>query len=600
LNKAKVNGMTITKQMTKSTVLTVDDNPVNLVELTDLLDEAGFVVLRAESGETALERAESNQPDLILLDVLMPGLDGFTTCQKLKANPATRDIPVLFMTALTATADKVKGFQVGAVDYITKPFQYEEVIARVQTHLTLQKLKLELQENEERLSIIFGNTMDAILTIDDSGRITMFNSAAEQMFRCKATDCIGGSVDRFLSPELYKTLANFRNSVPAQQAIWISEGLTAKRVDDEIFPIEASLSRVEAKGQQMFILIIRDINERKARQQAEAECTTLRGINLYLQEEVIASREGEEVIGHSPALHQAWELVKQVADTDATVLITGETGTGKELIARAIHNLSKRKDKTLVKLNCATIPENLAESELFGHEKGSFTGAIARKLGRFELANGGTLFLDEIGELSLDIQAKLLRVLQESEFERVGGTQTLTCNVRVIAATHRDLAQLSQQGKFRADLYYRLNVFPIHLPPLRERKEDIPALVKHFIKIYSAKFGKKINSVPERMMADLQSYLWPGNIRELQHIIERAIILSKSSQLAVVDCINLIETPSTAPIITLDEAERMHILKTLEVTSWRIAGNQGAAKILGVPSTTLRSRMERLGIYKPT
>ena len=322
--------MTITKQMTKSTVLTVDDNPVNLVELTDLLDEAGFVVLRAESGETALERAESNQPDLILLDVLMPGLDGFTTCQKLKANPATRDIPVLFMTALTATADKVKGFQVGAVDYITKPFQYEEVIARVQTHLTLQKLKLELQENEERLSIIFGNTMDAILTIDDSGRITMFNSAAEQMFRCKATDCIGGSVDRFLSPELYKTLANFRNSVPAQQAIWISEGLTAKRVDDEIFPIEASLSRVEAKGQQMFILIIRDINERKARQQAEAECTTLRGINLYLQEEVIASREGEEVIGHSPALHQAWELVKQVADTDATVLITGETGTGKE------------------------------------------------------------------------------------------------------------------------------------------------------------------------------------------------------------------------------------------------------------------------------
>lgn len=206
----------------------------------------------------------------------------------------------------------------------------------------------------------------------------------------------------------------------------------------------------------------------------------------------------------------------------------------------------------------------------------------------------------KIGELSLDIQAKLLRVLQESEFERVGGTQTLTCNVRVIAATHRDLAQLSQQGKFRADLYYRLNVFPIHLPPLRERKEDIPALVKHFIKIYSAKFGKKINSVPERMMADLQSYLWPGNIRELQHIIERAIILSKSSQLAVVDCINLIETPSTAPIITLDEAERMHILKTLEVTSWRIAGNQGAAKILGVPSTTLRSRMERLGIYKPT
>ncbi|MGZ8189978.1 MAG: sigma-54 dependent transcriptional regulator [Methylococcaceae bacterium] len=588
------------KHNPKHTILMVDDNPLNLEELSELLDEAGFAVLRAETGENALEQAIINQPDLILLDVLMSGMDGFSTCQHLKKMSSTRDIPVLFMTTLADTADKVKGFHLGAVDYITKPFQYEEVIARVKTHLTLQKLTLELQEKEQRLSMIFENAMDAILTLDESGQITLFNTAAEKMFRCKAIDIIGFSVDQLLSPELNQALSNFRQGVPPRPAIWVPEGLTAIRADNVTFPIEATISRVDTTSHQLYIMILRDINERMAKQQAEAECNTLRGINLYLQEEVRASRDGEELIGTSAALHQAMSLVKQVADTDATVLITGETGTGKELIAHAVHNLSHRKDKTLVKLNCATIPENLAESELFGHEKGSFTGAISRKLGRFELANGGTLFLDEIGELTLEMQAKLLRVLQEGEYERVGGTQTLTCNVRVIAATHRDLAKLSQQGQFRTDLYYRLNVFPIHLPPLRERKEDIPPLVKHFIDKYAAKFGKKIESIPQSMMTDLQSYPWPGNIRELQHIIERAVILTKETQLAAVDCINLFTSDGTAPplIATLEEAERSHILKALDATSWRIAGAQGAAKILGVPSTTLRSRMEKLGLYK--
>lgn len=589
-----------TSQQNKPVLLLVDDNPLNLEELSDLLADAGFVVQSAESGEQALELAVTTQPDLILLDVLMCGLDGFATCQKIKDNPSIRDTPVLFMTALADTADKVKGFQVGAVDYITKPFQYEEVIARIHTHLTLQNLKRELQEKEQRLSMIFTNAMDAILTLDNDGKISLFNTAAEQMFRCKSEDCIGYPVDSFLSSELHKTLINFRNGVPSGQALWVPEGLTAKRADSSVFPIEATISRVENAGQQLYILILRDINERKAKQQAEEECKALRGINLYLEEEVRASRNGEELIGTSAGLNQAMALVKQVAKTDATVLVTGETGTGKELIARAIHQLSPRKDKTLVKLNCATIPENLAESELFGHEKGAFTGAIARKIGRFELANGGTLFLDEIGELPLDIQAKLLRVLQEGEFERVGGNQTYRCNVRVIAATHRDLAQFSQQGKFRSDLFYRLNVFPIHLPPLRERKEDIPFLVKHFIDKYAAKFGKKITSIPDRMMADLQIYAWPGNIRELQHIIERAVILSNHTQLASVDCINPIALNSNAgtTILTLDEAERIHILKALEATSWRIAGDKGAAQILGVPSTTLRSRMDRLGIRK--
>ncbi len=585
----------------KTQILAVDDNPINLLELSDFLEQAGFIVLSAENGCAALTVAKQQQPDLILLDVLMPDMDGFTTCQRLKADPNTSGIPVLFMTALTETADKVKGFHAGAVDYITKPFQYEEVIARVQTHLTLQRLKLELQEKEQRLSLIFDNAMDAILTLSEAGQITLFNNAAEHMFRCQSAQALNHSVERFLSPELSAILAKFKQGIPETAALWIPEGMNAVRADGEHFPIEATISRVAAGNEHLYIMILRDIKERQARQQAEAECYVLREINDYLQEEVVANFDGQELIGSSKALTAVMKLVRQVADTEATVLITGETGTGKELIARAIHNLSSRHNKALVKLNCATIPENLAESELFGHEKGSFTGAIARKLGRFELANGGTLFLDEIGELSLDTQAKLLRVLQEGEFERVGGGQTIKVDVRIIAATHRDLALFSQQGKFRADLFYRLNVFPIAVPPLRERKEDIPFLVRHFVTKYAAKFGKKIVAIPEKMLTELECYPWPGNIRELQHIIERAVILSNDSQLAYVTCINPspIEQTVSSGLVTLEQAERDHILKALTATSWQIAGDQGAAQLLGVPSTTLRSKMEKLRIKKP-
>jgi formate hydrogenlyase transcriptional activator len=323
----------------------------------------------------------------------------------------------------------------------------------------------------------------------------------------------------------------------------------------------------------------------------------LHDLNLYLQGEIRAAHTSKELVGASPALSEVMKRVKCVAGTDATVLVTGETGTGKELIARLIHALSGR--KTLVKLDCTTIPAELAESELFGHEKGAFTGALSRKLGRFELADGGTLFLDEIGELPLDLQAKLLRVLQEGEFERVGGTCTLTVNVRVVAATHRDLAELCRQGRFRTDLFYRLHVFPIALPPLRERREDIPLLVRHFTQTYAAKLGKKITTIPERMMAALCDYAWPGNIRELEHIIERAVILTQGAEIASVDGFHHLDTSHEPSLFaTLEEVERAHILKVLEATAWRISGERGAAQRLGLPPNTLRSRMEKLGIAK--
>ena len=339
-----------------------------------------------------------------------------------------------------------------------------------------------------------------------------------------------------------------------------------------------------------------DITERVLLQQ---EKERLEAQNLYLQEEIHLSHNFEELVGSSATLKKVLSHVERVAPTESTVLIMGETGTGKELIARAIHNLSPRKDKALVKVNCAAIPAGLIESELFGHEKGAFTGALAKRIGRFELADKGTIFLDEIGELSPDVQSKLLRVLQEGEFERVGGAQTLKVNVRVIAATNRDLAQLSRSGHYRSDLYYRLNVFPVQLPPLRERESDLRQLAEYFVQKYATAQGKKIERIPERLWTALQRYHWPGNVRELQHVIERAVILTDGPELAAVDWL---DTPSTlaegAQLPTLEELEREHIVRALEHVNWKVSGDKGAAAILGLKPTTLEARMKKLGIQR--
>ncbi|MGH8531759.1 MAG: sigma-54 interaction domain-containing protein [Gammaproteobacteria bacterium] len=322
-------------------------------------------------------------------------------------------------------------------------------------------------------------------------------------------------------------------------------------------------------------------------------------LDLTPREGVPAAHDSKELVGASPAFTKLMAILGCVARTDSAVLLTGETGTGKELIARAIHILSGRRTKPLVTLDCTTLPAGLAESELFGHEKGAFTGALSRRLGRFELADGGTLFLDEIGDLPLDLQAKLLRILQAGDFERVGGSRTLSVNVRTIAATHRDLAELCRQGRFRPDLFYRLQVFPIAVPPLRDRQEDIPLLVRHFTQAYSAKLGKRIATIPERMMGVLCRYAWPGNIRELQHLIERAVILTRGTELALAEGFQTFTAnPEPSPLATLEEVERAHILKVLDATGWRISGKRGAAQLLGLPPTTLRSRMEKLGITK--
>lgn len=339
-----------------------------------------------------------------------------------------------------------------------------------------------------------------------------------------------------------------------------------------------------------------------AYQQIEALKNKLAKEKLYLEEEIRATGHNfEEIVGESAVLKRILQQVETVAPTDSTVLIQGETGTGKELIARAIHNLSGRHERTFVKMNCAAIPTGLLESELFGHERGAFTGAIAQKIGRFELAHQGTLFLDEVGDISLELQSKLLRVLQEQEFERLGSNRTIKVNVRLITATNQDLAQMVAEKHFRGDLYYRLNVFPVTLPSLRERTEDIPLLIRYFAQKYARQMNKPIETIPAEAIAALSKYPWPGNIRELENLIERSVILSQGSELRVpLGELKGSSAASSDGNATLEAAERKHILRVLQETNWVIGGPSGAAARLGMKRTTLQSKIQRLGITRPS
>ncbi len=488
-----------------NSVLLVDDNPKNLMVLSDLLTRNGYQVSTAISGDMALEYLENHTPLIILLDIKMPGMDGFELCRRIKSEEKSRDIPIIFISALSEIDDKVTAFKSGGVDYVTKPFQVEEVLARVDTHTTIQKIQEQL-----------------------------INEVSERK-------------------EAQQKLQNAYDEI---------EEIVKKRTAE----LEELKNRLEEE-------------------------------NVYLQEEIRTSLNFGEIIGSSRKLKQTLELVKQVAPSETTVFILGETGTGKELIARAIHNLSTRKDRPLVKLNCAAIPSNLIESELFGHEKGAFTGAINRKIGRFELANYGTIFLDEIGDMPLDLQAKLLRVLQEGEFERLGSSKTLKVDTRILAATNRNLQELRSSGRFRDDLFFRLNVFPIECPALHDRKNDIPMLVKHFVEKFNKKIGKKIEKIPQKAIETLQYYHWPGNIRELENVIERAVILSPGDQLRLGDWLNKSVTSGARSVVaTLDESQIEHISYVLGLTNGKIRGEDGAAALLGVKPTTLESRMKKLGI----
>ncbi|MEO1053738.1 MAG: sigma 54-interacting transcriptional regulator [Bacteroidota bacterium] len=379
-----------------------------------------------------------------------------------------------------------------------------------------------------------------------------------------------------------------------------------QRKDGTTFPVEITNNIFMWEGREFRCSIVRDISERKKKEeellkalnQVEELKNKLERENIYLREEIKLNNNFEEIIFKNVRSQKNLKKVEQVAPTDTTVLITGESGTGKELLARAVHNLSRRKNKPLVRVNCAVLPAALIESELFGHEKGAFSGAINRKMGRFELADNGTIFLDEIGELPFDLQSKLLRVIQENEFERLGGTETIKIDVRVIAATNKDLENEVDKGTFREDLFYRLNVFPIETIPLRERPEDVPLLVNHFVKRYSERMGKGIEKVAKKTMEMLIDYNWPGNVRELENIIERAMITSTGDELVVDQSLERKGNGKKDTLISLEEAERSHIIKALKLTRGKVSGDKGAAKLLQVNPKTLESRIAKLNIDK--
>jgi PAS domain S-box-containing protein len=474
------------------------------------------------------------------------------------------------------------------------------------------RAEVQVREHEQKLSRLVGGAMDAIVELDRHLRVTQMNPAAEKIFGSGAADLTGQTFAHFLTADSREKLAGLIIELDTrpegQRNLWIGGGLTVTPNGGESFQAEATLSRFDLQREPFYTLILRNINDRL---EAEQKIRSLTVETEYLCEEINALIGSDEVVGGSESLMRVLGDVKEVAPTDATALIMGETGTGKELIARAIHAASRRRRKPLIKVNCAAIPAALIESEFFGHEQGAFTGATKRREGRFALAHGGTLFLDEIGELPIDLQSKLLRVLQEGEFEPVGSSQTRKIDVRVIAATNRDLEKSVGEGKFREDLYYRLNVFPIRLPPLRERREDIGVLAMAFARRFAQRMGRTLEPLSEDCLRRLQAYHWPGNVRELQNVIERAVITARDGRLnldrALPDGAGpaaAAETPSNgAPkrvrtAHELEALERENLLAALESAGWRVAGENGAARLLGMKPTTLNSRMKALGITR--
>jgi formate hydrogenlyase transcriptional activator len=496
-------------------------------------------------------------------------------------------------------------------------------ILAARAYAEIERLRAEtaIKEDEERLASILGSAMDAIITFDASRAIELFNNAAEKIFRCSAAQAIGRTLDPFLTDAFRNVIDESirkSDSNAAGAFVWAPGGLSAKRAGGEEFPVEATISQASVRGRRLYTLILRDVDERG---RAEHALRQLGLQNEYLLEEIKASHNFGKIVGHSRVHAEVLDKVRLVAETDSSVLILGETGTGKELIARAIHSSSPRKDRPLIKVNCAALPTGLIESELFGHEKGAFTGATEKRIGRFELANGGTIFLDEIGEVSGEVQLKLLRVLQEREFERLGGRETIRVDVRVIAATNRDLQRAVAEGSLREDLYYRLSVFPMRVPPLRERTEDIPLLVHYFVGRHAARIGRKISRVRKAAMERLVAYPWPGNVRELENVIERAVILSPGLDLEIAaealpapveraddsdrarqaDEPRQVRASVRSPIdspLTLEEIDRTHIVEILQRTGWKIDGADGAARVLKLHPSTLRSRIKKLGIRR--
>lgn len=607
------------------------DTDAELVRHQLRADGITGTVHRATDRASYTRALDEITPDLILVDYSLPSFDGLTALDM--AQERVPDVPVVFVSGAIGEERAIETLKQGATDYVLKDTlsrlgpavkralkEAEERRARKEAEQALREAHDALEEkvrtrtaalraSEQRLSTIIDSALDAIININADLEITLFNKAAEHIFQASANEMLGTSIIPLVSDEFAALLRNYVEQAPAPEdatprhdsrSIGAAEGLEACRAHGPSFPVEATLCPLPLPDEPQHLLMLRDIDARK---QAEAQASQLASEKEYLQEEIRAEQRFEKIVGTSPPMQAVFTAIDQVAATDTTVLVCGETGTGKELVARALHERSPRADNVLVKVNCAALSSDLIESELFGHEKGAFTGASEQRVGRFELADGGTLFLDEIGELAMSTQSKLLRALQEQEFERVGGSRTIQVDTRIIAATNVDLEKAVDAGRFRSDLYYRLNIFPINLPPLTERTEDIPLLADHFRELFAQRMGKSITGISPSAMAVLTAYDWPGNVRELANIMERAVILAQEDLIRADDLsISQRTAPSDAngTFPTLEEAQRRHIIRALEATGGMVGGDEGAAALLGMKRTTLLSRMDRLNINAAT
>ncbi len=632
-------------------VLIVDDDRYNRDLLSHILAKNNIEHIEAENGKQALELLKNEEKfDAVISDILMPEMDGFQLTINLKENKKLKHLPIiLYSSTYKEDEDKNFAIKLGVDSFLVKPAPADELIStlndvvgkkgarklgriksdesyKLYSTRLIKKLERKLVELEEaskreaelsseaaknliKYRAIFDNANDALI-ITNSQVIIECNTQASQLFGLDKMELIGKSF-WLLSSEYQLdgkssiiTWKEKLNEVHRKKNLVFE--WTVRNSEGNLIDVEIGLSSFLLNDETHYLLVLRDLTERKQHafelRKAYREISKLKekleNENIYLKSELKQVFNFENILTNNEKFKETLEMIGNVSLSDSTVLILGETGTGKELIARAIHQLSKRNKAPLIKINCAAIPPTLIESELFGHEKGAFTGAIQRKIGRFEMANGGTLFLDEIGDLPFDLQTKLLRVLQEGEFERVGGRESIKVDVRIIAATNRDLSEMINKGEFRQDLFYRLNVFPVHVPPLRDRKDDIPLLVEHFVEVYSKKMNKSIKKISKNTLNKLMAYNWPGNIRELENIIERAVVISTGDKLVIGDWLE--ETTDVKPkgFVSLDQYEKDYIEKVLAHTKGKISGKGGAAEILGMKPTTLQSRMIKLGIKR--
>jgi PAS domain S-box-containing protein len=564
----------------KNNILIVDDTPENLSVLRKLLTDKGYQVRPALNGEVALKAVQSQTPDLILLDIMMPGMDGYEVCKVLKSAEETSDIPVIFISALTEVEGILKAFQSGGVDYITKPFRPEEVLARVQTHLALQNAIQEKEAAHTMLQAIMDSIDNGIITVDAQSRVINANKPLES-----------------ICGDLQGDARTFEQS--------LKDGIgpcaeTLQQVFTEHKQVKEYRVECKCGNNQGRTLVLNATPLANDNNELEGAVLVIRDISRLaeLEKSLLVKHSYHNIIGKSEKMQKIYTLLEHTADLDLNVLIYGESGTGKELIAEAVHLASSRAAKPLIKVNCAALSESLLESELFGHVSGAFTGAVKDRIGRCQAAEGGTLFLDEIGDISASFQAKLLRFLEQKEFERIGDSTTIKADVRVVAATNHDLQEKVRNREFREDLYYRLKSLLVKLPPLRGRTDDIPLLISHFLETSRTSMNKNIDRLDDDVTELFLRYPWPGNIRELRSTIHYACALCPGDVierehlppefLAAASAVDHLDQGPDEP-----QSEKDKILAVLKNTDWNKAKS---ARLLGVSRATLYSKLLKYSI----